>query len=59
MARSATRLAADPRGREFEPKLGHINFVESDHEIISRVILPIPLIQEEQLSVTDEKCSHK
>ena len=36
----------------FEPQLGNITFVEIDHEIISTVILPLPLIQEGQLSVT-------
>ena len=32
----------------------HITFVEIDHEIISVVILPLPLIQEGHLSVTRE-----
>ena len=30
------------------------NFVEMDHEIISTAILPLPLIQEGLLSVTDK-----
>ena len=35
-------------------QLGYITFVEIDHEIISVDILPLLLIQEGQLSVTDE-----
>ena len=31
------------------------SFVEIDHEIFSTVILSLPLIQEEQLSVSGEK----
>ena len=31
-----------------------LTFVEVDHEIIFKVILPLPLIQEEQLSVAGE-----
>ena len=45
---------ADPGGRQFNPLFGHISFVLIDHEIISMAILPLPLIQEEQLSVTAE-----
>ena len=41
-----------PRGRDFEPKPGHITFVEIDHEIISTAILPLLQIQEGQLAVT-------
>ena len=33
--------------------------METDHEIISTVILPIPLIQEGQLSITSKKYMHK
>ena len=40
------------RSREFQPQLGHMNLSEIHHEIISVAI--ISLIQEEQLSVTDE-----
>ena len=32
------------RGREFEPQLSHITFVEIDHDIIFTPILPLPLI---------------
>ena len=31
------------------------SFVEIDHEIFSTAILPLPLIQEGQLSVSDER----
>ena len=37
----------------FKPQLGHITFMEIDLEMISMAILPLPLIQEGQLSVTD------
>ena len=40
------------RGHKFESQLCYITFVAIDHEIISTVILPLPLIQEGQLSVT-------
>ena len=40
------------RGHNCESLLDHISFMEIDHEIISMVILPLPLIQEGQLSVT-------
>ena len=36
-----------------------ITFVEIDHEIISAVILPLPLIQEGQLSVTGKSVCTK
>ena len=42
------------RDRKFEPQPSHITFMEIDHEIISTVILSLPLIQEWQLSVTGE-----
>ena len=42
------------RGRKFKSKLGHITVMESDHEIISTVILPFAHIQEGQLIVTGE-----
>ena len=35
-------------------RLGHMTFLEIDNEIISLVILPLPLIQEGQLSVTSK-----
>ena len=43
------------RGHRFESQLGHIIFVEICHEIISTVILSLPLIQEGQLSVSGER----
>ena len=42
------------RGHKFESQPGPITFVEIDHGSISRVILPLPLIQEGHLSVTGE-----
>ena len=49
---SVARLTADPGGRKFESLLDHITFVEVDHKIIFKFILPLPLIQGAQLSVT-------
>ena len=44
-----------PGGRRFSPRQGRQHsFVEIDHEIFSTVILPLPLIQEGQLSVSGE-----
>ena len=40
------------RGRKFESQLCHTTSVESDHYIISTVILHIQLFQEGQLSFT-------
>ena len=53
---SAIDMASDyrSRGRKFESRLDHITVVEIDHEIISTVILSLPLIQEGQLSVIGE-----
>ena len=36
---------------------GNIFFVEIDHEILSVVILSLPLIQERQLSVSEKDCA--
>ena len=45
-----------PGGRGFNPRRGRQHsFVEIDHEIISTVILSLPLIQEGQLSVSGER----
>ena len=45
-----------PGGRRFNPRRGRQHsFVEIDHEIFSTVILPLPLIQEGQLSVSGER----
>ena len=38
---------------------GHITLVEIDHEIISKVILPLPLIQEGHLSITGKSMCTK
>ena len=44
-----------PGGRGFNPRRGRQHsFVETDHEIFSTVILPLPLIQGGQLSVSGE-----
>ena len=45
-----------PGGRWINPRRGRQHsFVEIDHEIISMVILSLPLIQEGQLSVSGER----
>ena len=45
-----------PGGRGFNPRRGRQHsFVEIDHEIFSKVILSLPLIQEGQLSVSGER----
>ena len=45
-----------PGGHGFNPRRGRQHFfVEFDHEIISTVILSLPLIQERQLSVSGER----
>ena len=45
-----------PEGRGFNPRRGRQHsFVEIDHEILSMVILSLPLIQEGQLSVSGER----
>ena len=45
-----------PGGRGFNPRRGRQHsFVKIDHEIFSTVILPLPLIQEGQLSVSGER----
>ena len=41
-------------GPEFDPHIWHILAWRLGHENISMAILPLPLIQEEQLSVTGE-----
>ena len=39
-------------GRGFDPHVRRHSFVEIGHEIISKTILSLPLIQERQVSVT-------
>ena len=46
-------------GPEFDPHVRHIHSWRVGHENISTAILPLPLIQEEQLSVTDERMCTK
>ena len=42
-------------GPEFDPHVWHILSWRLGHENISTAILPLPLIQEEQLSATGER----
>ena len=42
-------------GPEFDPHVRHILSWRLGHEKLSTAILPLPLIQEEQLSVTGER----
>ena len=42
-------------GPEFDPHVWYILSWRLDHEKISTAILPLPLIQEEQFSVTGER----
>ena len=51
---SAVGSGSDCRGHKFESQLRHINFVEIARETIATVILPLPRVQERQLSVTSE-----
>ena len=46
-------------GPEFDPHVRHILSWRLGHENISTAILPLPLIQEEQLSVTGERTCTK
>ena len=46
-------------GPEFDPHVRHILSRRLGHEYISTAILPLPLIQEEQLSVTGERMCTK
>ena len=45
----------DARGPKIDPHVRHILLGRFGHENISTTILPLPLIQEEQLSVNDER----
>ena len=53
-AKLVSCLTVDPGVASSNSSLGTYLFLEADHEIISTVILPLPLIQEGLLSVTDE-----
>ena len=46
-------------GPEFNPHVRHILLWRLAHEKISTAILPLPLVQEEQLSVTGERMCTK
>ena len=46
-------------GPEFDPHVRHILSWRLGHENISTAILPLPLIQEEQLSVTGKRMCTK
>ena len=46
-------------GPEFDPHVRHILSWRLGHENISTTVLPLPLIQEEQLSVTGERMCTK
>ena len=46
-------------GPEFDPHVRHILSWRLGHENISTAILPLPLIQEKQLSVTGERMCTK
>ena len=46
-------------GPEFDPHVRHTLLWRLGHENISTAILPLPLIQEEQLSVTGESMCTK
>ena len=41
--------------RRFDPRVQQLTFVEIGHEIISTVIISLPLIQAGQLSVTGKR----
>ena len=53
VAQSVASVTVDPGVASLIPAWSH-TFVEIDHEIISTVILLLPLIQEGLLSVTSE-----
>ena len=46
-------------GRGFDPHVLQHSFVEIGHGIIATAILPLPLIEEGQLSVTGERMCTK
>ena len=46
-------------GPEFDPHVRHILMWRLGHETISTAILPLPLIQEEQLLATSERMCTK
>ena len=50
---SASAWYADGRG--FDPRVRQHSFIEFGYKIISTAILSLPLVQEEQLSVTGKR----
>ena len=54
-----SEFAWHANGPEFDPHVRHILSWRLGHENISTAILPLPLIQEEQLSVTGERMCTK
>ena len=54
-----SEFAWQASGPEFDPHVRHILSWRLGHENISTAILPLPLIQEEQLSVTGERMCTK
>ena len=59
VARLEASLLDKQAAPEFDPHVWHIFSWRSGHEKISTAILPLPLIQEEQLSVTGERMCTK
>ena len=57
--RSKACLLGMQEAPEFDPHVRHILSWRLGHENISTAILPLPLIQEEQLSVTGERMCTK
>ena len=49
----------ESRGTAIDPRVQHIFALRFGHEIISTAILPLPLIQEEQLSFNGERMCAK
>ena len=49
----------ESRDRWFKPRSGHVLSLRRGHEIHSTAILTLPLIQEEQLSVSGERMGIK
>ena len=54
-----SKFAWHASGPEFDPHIRHILSWRLGHENISAAILPLPMIQEEQLSVTGERMCTK
>ena len=59
VARSEASSLGMQAAPEFDPHIWHILSWKLGHENISTAILPLPLIQEEQLSVTGERMCTK